>query len=387
MSNKFHDEMVGADIHVIHSFTYVDAAARTGATGLTINDEGKVARQTDDESFWVLTDHTGPTWKPLSGVGTDEKVKNAATDTTSDFLYNKVAVSGIATKSTLNQGGNEQLQVHVPNTNTDQAAKVSNNDTTAGFLKDKVVSGTGISVTEVNDGGNETLQIATTGGPSSDEKVKVSANDTTAKYLLEKLAAGSNITITENNDGGDETITIAASTGGGGLGGNHFWRWAPTKNDDILEIEGGGGWPVDKNAPAGKDPVDSAIYVYQFDDDQDEGVGSPIYIPALVTQVTLRIRGRARTDPAGLRAVFFDMYWKEIPDAGPAGAWSAAHDWHSMVSMSDDDWHYWEATKTLASQSINADTMYLFELVRHGDHAGDDLSGDFLMAAFEVEFT
>jgi hypothetical protein len=43
---------------------------------------------------------------------------------------------------------------------TDHKVKVSANDTTEGFLEDKIVAGSGISVSTLNDGGNEDVQIA-----------------------------------------------------------------------------------------------------------------------------------------------------------------------------------------------------------------------------------
>ena len=61
----FHDEVTIGDVHIIHQFEYADAAARTGATGLVAADIGKVAKQTDDLSWWVLSETT-PVWKPLT---------------------------------------------------------------------------------------------------------------------------------------------------------------------------------------------------------------------------------------------------------------------------------------------------------------------------------
>lgn len=52
-------------VHVSQAFEYANAAARTGAAGLTADDVGKIARQTDNESFWVLTDHSPVTWSAL----------------------------------------------------------------------------------------------------------------------------------------------------------------------------------------------------------------------------------------------------------------------------------------------------------------------------------
>jgi hypothetical protein len=43
-----------------------------------------------------------------------------------------------------------------------QQVKVSSNDTTPGFLEDKVTGGTNVTITTLNDGGNELLQISST---------------------------------------------------------------------------------------------------------------------------------------------------------------------------------------------------------------------------------
>lgn len=47
--------------HKIENWTYANAAARTGATGFTSADIGKLAYQTDQKSYWRLT-ATTPTW-------------------------------------------------------------------------------------------------------------------------------------------------------------------------------------------------------------------------------------------------------------------------------------------------------------------------------------
>lgn len=47
--------------HIIESWTYADAAARTGASGFVAGDVGKIAYQTDTATYWRLTAVT-PTW-------------------------------------------------------------------------------------------------------------------------------------------------------------------------------------------------------------------------------------------------------------------------------------------------------------------------------------
>lgn len=55
-----HRTLTYVDNHVVHSLQYADASARTSAV-LTSLDVGRVARQTSDDTFWVLTAAPG-TW-------------------------------------------------------------------------------------------------------------------------------------------------------------------------------------------------------------------------------------------------------------------------------------------------------------------------------------
>ncbi len=71
MPNALHSAQTPTDgIHIIHAFVYADAAARTGAVGITANDIGKVARQLSDNTFWVLTNNSPLTWSDLTAGGT-----------------------------------------------------------------------------------------------------------------------------------------------------------------------------------------------------------------------------------------------------------------------------------------------------------------------------
>jgi hypothetical protein len=63
---SFHKGLAGSDVHVVHAFTYADASARAGATGLTAADEGKVALQSDTRTYWVLQNYSPVTWSELS---------------------------------------------------------------------------------------------------------------------------------------------------------------------------------------------------------------------------------------------------------------------------------------------------------------------------------
>ena len=43
------------NVHCPYTWAYPSASARTGATGFVTADLGKFARQTDDDSMWMLT--------------------------------------------------------------------------------------------------------------------------------------------------------------------------------------------------------------------------------------------------------------------------------------------------------------------------------------------
>lgn len=60
-----HKNVTASDNHIIQAYSYANAAARTGATGFVAADLGKIAWQTDDNTFWVLI-ATTPTWKELT---------------------------------------------------------------------------------------------------------------------------------------------------------------------------------------------------------------------------------------------------------------------------------------------------------------------------------
>jgi len=60
-----HNSLTGADIHVVHAFTYANAAAR-GAAVVSSTDIGKIAKQSDNNSYYVLINNVGPIWNQIS---------------------------------------------------------------------------------------------------------------------------------------------------------------------------------------------------------------------------------------------------------------------------------------------------------------------------------
>lgn len=70
MASPLHSAQVVTDgIHIIHAYEYANAAARTAATGFVAAEVGKVARQLNDNTFWVLVNHSPVTWGAVTGSG------------------------------------------------------------------------------------------------------------------------------------------------------------------------------------------------------------------------------------------------------------------------------------------------------------------------------
>jgi len=56
-------------VHVPYSWTYADQTDREAATGLVPGDVGKLSRQLDDNTLWMLTDDSPVTWVAVGGGG------------------------------------------------------------------------------------------------------------------------------------------------------------------------------------------------------------------------------------------------------------------------------------------------------------------------------
>ncbi len=72
----FHSNEVEGSIHKPNNWSFANAAAREGATGLVASDVDKFCIQEDNNSVWMLTNHDPVTWKRIdnggSGGGTSE---------------------------------------------------------------------------------------------------------------------------------------------------------------------------------------------------------------------------------------------------------------------------------------------------------------------------
>lgn len=89
-----HSDMGLQYAHVSYAWSYANAAARTGAGGFVAGDVGKLARQTDDNSLWLLS-ATTPTWVQVSTVTPTFSSLNVTGNTTlGDAAGDSVTVNG-----------------------------------------------------------------------------------------------------------------------------------------------------------------------------------------------------------------------------------------------------------------------------------------------------
>jgi hypothetical protein len=63
---SFHSSEKSGSVHIPYNWEYDNATNRENATGFVTDDIGKLARQLDDDSLWMLID-TLPTWKNILG--------------------------------------------------------------------------------------------------------------------------------------------------------------------------------------------------------------------------------------------------------------------------------------------------------------------------------
>lgn len=65
----FHKNLSGQNIHKVYAFEYANETARLAASSsLLAEDEGKVARQLDNDTFWIYTGDISEPWSELGAI-------------------------------------------------------------------------------------------------------------------------------------------------------------------------------------------------------------------------------------------------------------------------------------------------------------------------------
>ncbi len=197
-----------------------------------------------------------------------------SSDATPGFLLDKLVAGDNITFDTDDVGGNRTVTLNVANSLTDTVGpdgyqvKVSVSDTTPEFLADKLVAGSNITITQQDIGGVETLlfnvadQVTTISQGPDGYRVKSTDSDTSPDFLFNKLASGENISI--NLVGDCIEISSASVVSGGGIGedgytvkvnagdntpGFLFNKLEAGSNVTLTETEVGGDYSVRISVP------------------------------------------------------------------------------------------------------------------------------------------
>lgn len=96
MSTGLHKDLELIEIHRIQCLEYANSTLREGATGLVAADVGRVSRQLDDDTFWLLTDHSPLTWVQIGGTSGISEAQHKALRQLIHFIDNGPA-EGFAT--------------------------------------------------------------------------------------------------------------------------------------------------------------------------------------------------------------------------------------------------------------------------------------------------
>jgi hypothetical protein len=112
---SFHQSLAGADVHTLVAFEFADAGTRTSHSSFVAADVGKMVRQTDDGSLWMITS-TAPAY---TGVGQADNglaqraLETAWIGTNAADQANDIAVSALNTAWSGTNAGDQAYDVAV----------------------------------------------------------------------------------------------------------------------------------------------------------------------------------------------------------------------------------------------------------------------------------
>ena len=216
-------------IHISHAYEYANASARTGAIGFVAGDVGKLAKQTDTLTWWVLVD-TSPTWKEITPGAVSETTTTLTespadvfTYTSEDSTVTEIDISDFETTTELNTRDTNNRD-RANHTSTQTASTISDFDTEVSNNTD--VTANTAKVTNATHTGEVTGSSALT----------VDSTAISNKALKSSPSGSEEVLI---NDGGVLKKTTAqdiADLGGGGGSrvGDYLDRAAWTDNNSYI---------------------------------------------------------------------------------------------------------------------------------------------------------
>lgn len=396
--NTFHRNLGITDgIHLPYSWEYADTATREGASGFLVADEGKFARQLDNDSVWMLTDYAAPAWMQINS-GSDVLVKISSNDTTANYLSNKLLVdagsnsSNILEISEVNDGSDEDLKIQI---DPGKIAHSDINDDEAS--KHRTINDSGSEVTDLwsaNKIGTELGGKSNTGHSHVENDITDLdhtdinaihdnvANEVSA--LSEKTSINDNdLVIIEDSEASYVKKKVKASNlpGQGSFKEYHFDAislYTPCNSD----------WPAGNiHAELNLDTEDPALFVRKFGDGANDGIGFLIEVPTGATNIVFNIKNRAQTAPGTEKAVMLKLYFRQIVDGSAVPSWSAGLNLSAISIPTNAYWKNNNESISLSTLGVTAGRVVQFELTRDYNHASDTLVGYWLLLHMKISFT
>ncbi len=189
MANDFHKNLTGDNNHVIHAFTYADATARTGASGFVSADVGKVAKQTDTNTYWLLT-VTTPTWVEITSTGggsSNNDIVMSTSGTSKPYIGESgtsyVVIAYVHYKGSTAEGTITAIKILASMDGADDTGSIKVYDSTNSLtIAENVngISGTSVAIYDLG-----TISNVPTGAAIFEIQVKVS--DTTDDFRLSAM--------------------------------------------------------------------------------------------------------------------------------------------------------------------------------------------------------
>lgn len=421
----FHSSETLGSLHIFHNWEYANASARTGASGFVAGDVGKVCRQLDDDSFWVLI-ATTPTWQALSPAALA-----AHASTHQNGGADEISVAGLSgeladdqppkTHATAHQsGGGDAIKLDdlgAPDNNTDLNVSISAHGLCPILPNNAAVFFNGV-------GGYTTPSASDSAAIHDNVAAEISAvtektTPVAADLLLAEDSADSNNKkrVQVGNLGSgiklddlatpDDNTDLDASTSRHGLllklggGTTNFLRadgtWAAPAGGTTfpiylfpayrLLVPNNSDWAVQAHAAGAIDTNDARLFVRRFTDSAPEGVGFMLPIPTGASNIIINPYSRAETAPGSTQTVATTLYECEIADNGALTSWSSGYDLTDLTMPNNEYFQEDSQTIALATLGLAAGQLHLFEWVRDTADAGDTLSGDWTLAFLRVTFS
>lgn len=431
-------------------FTYANATARNADTrtdgpnsmaaeALSSNDVGAIAHQLDNDTFWILTDHTGPTWLQISGGGpgsdTDAIHDNVAaeisaitektTPVAGDWLIIEDSAASDAKKKlqvgnlpgdddAIHDNVSGEIAAITEKTTPVNADLIVIEDSAASNAKKRVqlgnipvtdddaihdnVSGEISSVTEkLSPVSADLLLIEDSAAANAKKRVQIGNLPVTDDDAIHDNVSGEINAVTEkvtpvsgdwlliedsaaSNAKKKIQVGNLPSSGGGVL---------PTLEFGAVQLRTPltADWAVNDFAPAASSSNNSALLERRFDDSTEEGVGLLLEIPSTATSMKLKFRSRAETAPGATQTVKLNFYEREVPDNAAVGAWSSAIQLGDISIPTNENYQYDETDNTLATWGLTAGSTHQIQITRDTGDAGDTLVGDWNLLTLIVEYS